>query len=101
MRRLFRPALLVLPLAACATGGDFPSLAPRPVEQLSMEEPVRVDPPVAADPALRGRAAELLGEARRGDGQFDAAYARAVPIVRRAGPSGSDSWIEAQEHISR
>ena len=101
MARLYRLVLPILPLTACATGGDYPSLAPRPVEQLSMEEPVRVDPPVAPDPALRGRAAQLLADARRGDGQFDAAYARALPIVRGAGPSGSDSWVQAQEQISR
>ncbi|HEY0115848.1 MAG TPA: hypothetical protein VGB54_09010 [Allosphingosinicella sp.] len=96
------PALLLLAtLAGCATGGEFPSLAPRPVEQLSMEEPIRVDPPVAPDPAFRGRVAALLGQARQGDEAFEAAYARALPLVRGAGPSGSDSWVQAQEAISR
>ena len=101
MTRLAAPGLALLLLSACATGGEFPSLAPRPVEQLSMEEPVRVDPAVAPRPALRSQAAALLAAARAGDRNFDAAYARALPIVRRAGPSGSDSWIQAQEQISR
>jgi hypothetical protein len=101
MLRTLTLALALLTSAGCATGGDFPSLAPRPVEQLSFEEPVRVDPPVAADAALRSRAAELLGRARAGDGAFEDAYARALPAVRGAGPSGSDSWVQAQEAISR
>jgi hypothetical protein len=99
-----RHCLLSLPfvaLAGCATGGDFPSLAPRPVEQLSFEEPVRVDPPVAADPALRARANALVAEARGGERAFDAAYGEALPRVRAAGGTGSDSWVQAQEAISR
>lgn len=102
---MFRPrfALLFVLLApaGCATGGSFPSLAPRAVEQLSFEEPVKVDPPVAVDPALRGRFAGLLAEARRGDGAFEAEFARALPRVRGAGAPGSDSWVQAQEAISR
>jgi hypothetical protein len=96
-----RVLLLACLLGGCATGGEFPSLAPRPVEQLSFEEPIKVDPPVAADPALSGRAGAILAEARAGDGEFEQAYARALPLVRAAGPAGSDAWIQAQEAISR
>ena len=101
VRVLLTPLLPALFVAGCASGGDFPSLAPRPVEQLSMEEPVRVDPDVAPDPAFRGRVAELLGRARAGDGAFERAYANALPRVRAAGGANSDSWIAAQEAISR
>ena len=93
--------LLVLAAGGCTTGGNFPSLAPRPVEQLSFEEVVKVDPPVAADPALSARAIALLAEARQGDGAFDAAYGQALPQVRAGGAVGSDSWVQAQEAISR
>ena len=96
-----RVLLLACLLGGCATGGEFPSLAPRPVEQLSFEEPIKVDPPVAADPALSGRAGAILAEARAGDREFEQAYARALPLVRAAGPAGSDAWIQAQEAISR
>jgi hypothetical protein len=96
-----RPLPLLLLAGGCATGGDFPSLAPRPVEQLSMEEPVRADPPVAPDASLRSRAAQLLAQARQGDAAFNAEYARALPRVRSAGSAGSDPWIQAQEAISR
>jgi hypothetical protein len=96
--RILIPSLLA---AGCATGGEFPSLAPRPVEQLSFEEPIKIDPPVAADPALRGRANAILAEARAADGAFEQAYAQALPLVRGAGAAGSDSWLIAQEAISR
>lgn len=99
-----RCSLVLLPLlatAGCATGGEFPSLAPRPVEQLSFEEPVRVDPPIAADAALRSRASGFVQEARGGEEAFQAAYSAALPRVRSAGGAGSDSWVQAQEAISR
>jgi hypothetical protein len=101
---MYRPAFILLACtfaAGCATRGEFPSLAPRPVEQLSFEEPIKVDPPVAADPALRSRASSLLADARAGDGAFEQAYARALPLVRAAGATGSDPWVQAQEAISR
>jgi hypothetical protein len=98
---LLPACLLACLLAGCATGGEFPSLAPRPVEQLSFEEPIKVDPPVAADPTLSARAGALVAEARAGDRQFEQAYARALPLVRAAGPAGADAWIQAQEAISR
>ena len=106
---MFRVARILVPCilipcalaAGCATGGEFPSLAPRPVEQLAFEEPIKVDPPVAADPALRGRAAALLAEARAGDGAFEQAYAQGLPLVRASGSAGSDAWLIAQEAISR
>jgi hypothetical protein len=103
-KAMFRSARILVPCilaAGCATGGEFPSLAPRPVEQLAFEEPIKVDPPVAADPALRGRAAALLADARAGDGAFEEAYAQALPLVQGAGAVGSDSWLIAQEAISR
>lgn len=101
MSRILAVALMLAATVGCATKGSFPSLAPRPVEQLSMEEPIKVDPPVAPDPAVRAHAAALLARVREGDGAFEAAYASALPVVRRSGPTGSDAWIRAQEFISR
>ena len=45
MKRLLPLLLPAVALAAgCTQAGNYPSLAPRPVELLSFEEPVRVDP---------------------------------------------------------
>jgi hypothetical protein len=88
-------------LSGCTTPGEFPSLARRAVEDLPMEEPIRVDPPVAARPALRDQLAGLVAEARQGDAAFEAAYGIAAPLARAAGGSGSESWIAAQEALSR
>lgn len=100
--RLF---LLLSPLLLLATGcadqGEFPSLTPRPVERLSNDEPVRIAPVIAPDPALGGRAAELLAQARRGHAEFQAALPAARVGVSRAGDPGTESWIEAQQAVSR
>jgi hypothetical protein len=100
-----RPAFLALLagalLGGCVTEGPFPSLAPRPDERLAIEEPVREPPVVADDPALPVRIAALLGEARQGDRAFDADYGAAARSAERAGPTGSDSWIAAQQALSR
>lgn len=101
MPRPLIAALLLAATAGCATGGEFPSLAPRPVEQLSMEEPIKTDPPVAPDPRLISRANALLAQARAGDTEFEQAYSAALPAVRSAGQAGSDGWVRAQEAISR
>jgi hypothetical protein len=102
----FRPAAFAVAaaslLAACAPEGEFPSLALRPIEaEDPREEPVRTPPVVAADPALRARAAELLAQARAGENAFDAAHRQAVSAARSAGAPGSESWVVAQQAISR
>ena len=83
--------------------GPFPSLAPRPEEGLiSVAEPVRPPVAVASDAALRAP--------DRGACASAAAPARALstpliprPSRRRAAsaPRGSDSWVAAQQAVSR
>ncbi|HYJ52095.1 MAG TPA: hypothetical protein VEW04_02900 [Allosphingosinicella sp.] len=100
-----RPALAALAatlLAGCVSQGPFPSLAPRPAELEDWsEEPVRAVPVVADDPALSARIAALLGEARTGQRAFEAEAPAAERVAARAGARGSDSWLEAQQAISR
>lgn len=96
-----RYLLLPLLLAGCVSQGPFPSLAPRPGERLAVEEPVREAPEVAPDPALLARARELGQQAERGRQHFDAAWPAAEAAARRAGPEGSDSWIAAEQALSR
>lgn len=104
MQRLFTPLLTVLALAACtAPTGDFPSLAPRPVEQRDDAEPATPSAtPAPADTALAARLAKILADARKGEADFTAALPtaeRTVSAARGAGPS-SDGWIAAQAQLS-
>jgi hypothetical protein len=88
--------------AACAPPGPYPSLEPRPIEKAlaaSEEEPVAAVP--ADQPALPARIAALLGEARRGAAEFDAALPAAQAAAAGAGAPESDSWVEAQQALSR
>ena len=88
--------------AGCAPRGDFPSLAPRPAEQEDWsEEPVRVAPEVAPDPALRQRVRELRAQAARGEREFGTEVGPTEAAIGRAGGDGSDSWVEAQQALSR
>jgi hypothetical protein len=102
MRRrliLIIPAIAVL--AGCASGSLPPSLLPRPAEAIDPRLPVikpMNDRPV--DPALAGKLAELVNQARNGDSTFRAAAAEAERLAASAGPAQSESWIVAQEALS-
>jgi hypothetical protein len=104
MRPPFPALLLAVTLApaACAPPGPYPSLEPRPIEKAlaaSEEEPVA---PVPADDAgLPARIDALLAEARRGAAEFRAALPAAQAAAAAAGAPESDSWIEAQQALSR
>jgi hypothetical protein len=91
-------------LAACAADGPYPSLAERPAEREFAEEAARGPAAPATlpdDPALAERVAALTAEARRGEAEFEAAYAAAAAAAARAGVPGSDGWVEAQQGLSR
>lgn len=93
---------VALTLGGCVTHGSFPSLAPRPGEgDVSVAEPARPDTIVADDAALRQRIVTLEAQAQEGQGSFDAAYGAAAAAAGRAGSRDSDSWVAAQEAVSR
>jgi hypothetical protein len=98
---LFLLATLGL-LGACApVGGPFPSLQPRPAEEVDPRLPVVRpinDRPVS--PGLTGRLAELVGQARNGNATFGPIASRAESLAAAAGGSRSDSWVAAQEALS-
>lgn len=101
-RRCLLPALSMTALVAgCAAQGPFPSLAPRAVERLSNDEPVRLPVIVAADPELSARIGSLLAKARKGQAEFAAALPSVRARVSGAGAAASESWIEAQQALSR
>jgi hypothetical protein len=102
MTRRFAFLAAAMILAGCAVQGPFPSLAPRPAEQIDMTvEPVRPDPVVADDPALTERIAALSAEARAGWRDFEAEAGAAEHAAAASGPRGSESWVIAQQAISR
>jgi hypothetical protein len=101
-RSLIALAMAAPALAGCVPGEGFPSLAPRPAERnLSTEEPVHPAVEVPGDPALRARVAELERQAAEGNRAFDAAYGATEAAVAAAGPAGSDSWVAAEQALSR
>ena len=101
IRTLFPTVAAALLLAGCMAEGSFPSLAQRDVERQPQSEPVRTMPNVPSDASLNARIAELLAAARQGQRDFEAAFGSAEAAARTAGAPQSDSWIEAQEQISR
>jgi hypothetical protein len=96
------PAALAASLGACAEGGAYPSLAPRPMEaELAAADEAPRPPPLPDDPELQGRMMPLIAEARRGQAEFEVALPAARAAVARAGGAGSDGWVEAQQAVSR
>ncbi|MBV9931101.1 MAG: hypothetical protein JO013_09165 [Alphaproteobacteria bacterium] len=98
-------AALALGVAGCASNeGDFPSLAQRPAEREFAAEqtaPPKVRPPLPADASVAARSDRFVAEARAAEGAFARAYEAAAAAVAKAGPTGSDSWVVAQEAVSR
>ena len=100
MKRMFLAGAALL-LSDCTTSGPYPSLAQRPGETLPIEEPVRTHQEAPGDAALRRRIDALAVQARQGMSDFDAAYDAAARAAAAGGAEGSDSWIAAQEALSR
>lgn len=116
----FLPIPMLCALAGCAGSGAYPSLAPRALERnltggsAPAGCPVPADtaaavsgsaaaatPAVASDPALRARIADLLAAARAGQTEFAALLPQAEQSAARAGSAQSETWIEAQQDLSR
>ncbi len=91
-----------LALAGCAApSGPSPSLAPRAAEAIDPRIPV-----VAAttaqpvNPALAVRLAELVSQARSGEGAFEVAAGEAQRFAAAAAEPQSENWVVAQEAVS-
>ncbi|MEP9402936.1 hypothetical protein [Sphingomonas sp. VNH70] len=99
------PALpVLLALSACvAPAGDYPSLLPRPIENISLAEPVRPVPVATPDAGLDARIAKAVGALDAAIRQFDAAVAAARPAVRsaRGAAEGSEQWLAAQVALAK
>jgi len=98
----FLAALALLAASACAPEGPYPSLAPRPIEKaMADSEELPAPTPISDDAGLPARLETLAAQARRGQADYQAALSEAQEAAAKAGPSGSDSWIVAQQALSR
>lgn len=106
MRRLPPRHLLLLTtgaaaLAGCTSVADVPSLAKRPAEVIDPRLPI-IDKSSAlpADPALAAALRRIAQPAFAQARAVNLAIGRAEALARTAGPSGSESWIAAQQALS-
>ena len=88
-------------LGACASGGNYPSLAQRPAERsegtfAADEVPAAPAPPPAPSADLVTRLASLRRDATSLHAQFSDAVPAARRLAAAAGGTGSDSWASAQ-----
>lgn len=89
-------------LAACAAPGPYPSLALREAERVyAAGDPVAPPPVVPDRPGIEARVQALVAAGRAADRGFETALAAARPLAGRAGGAGSESWIAAQQAVSR
>ena len=113
-RSIFLISSFGILLSGCAARGDFPSLTPRAVEgELSPAAACRQNRDVAAaadaaplspipdDLELGTNLQRLIERARRGQREFAELLPSARRSAARAGRSGSEPWIEAQQLVSR
>ncbi len=102
LRPTFAILLPLLAAAGCAAPGPYPSLAPRPAERAYADDVEERKPtPQPDDPALAREVDRLVAEAKAGAAEFDSALPAAEAAASRSGAAGSDSWIEAQQALSR
>ena len=94
--------LQLLLLSACASANAPPSLLPRAAEAIDPRIPVvkpMNDRP--ADPALARQLAALVSQARSSDAAFQPAAAEAQRLAEAAGDAQSESWIAAEQALTR
>jgi hypothetical protein len=103
MKRTLPPLLAVAFLTtACAADGPFPSLAVRAAERVyAAGDPLQTTPEAPDRPGLAGRISGFLAAAEEGEAAFAKAFYAARPVAARAGARGSESWLAAQQAISR
>ncbi|ANY20153.1 hypothetical protein A6F68_01640 [Tsuneonella dongtanensis] len=99
-----KPAIALIPaalLAACATPGNYPSLAQRPAERVEgtfqPDDAVsEVPAPVQPSADLAARLADLVAQAEAGHREFQASTPAAERLAGNSGGTASDSWAAAQ-----
>jgi hypothetical protein len=103
VRALLAAPLLLLALAACASGGgDYPSLAPRPIERRPDIVPERPAPVATPDAALDATLAEIDKNLTAAADAFAPTADRTRALVAAATKAGvgSDAWLDAQTALA-
>lgn len=105
LSNLVAALLAAAALSGCAPGGDFPSLAPRPIEKT---DPGDAPAPAAtadatADAGLLKRLSAILESGEAGHRAFNAELAIVRPAVEKASGAapGGETWVAAQQAYSR
>ena len=79
-----------------------PSLAPRPAESIDPRVPIPDTVPAGpVDAALAAQLEALVETTRAAAPQFNAQESVATRLAAAAGPMASESWIAAQQALSR
>jgi hypothetical protein len=79
-----------------------PSLAPRAAEAIDPRLPIAdIAPTGSVDPSLAARLQAILSTARAGVPAFEARAAEASRLAAEAGPIASESWVAAEQILSR
>ncbi len=96
--------LAALLIAGCSAQGDFPSLAPRPIELGNSQPTSAAAPaqPLPSSPQLLGSANSSVKLAESGISAFDSALAAARAASNASdGTRGSERWVAAQMALSQ
>lgn len=102
MRNSVAIASLLLTAACSSTTMKEPSLAPRAAESIDPRVPVPdVVPTGTVNAALAQQLQTLVETARAGTSAFNAQESEATRLAAAAGPMASESWIAAQQALSR
>lgn len=102
MNRALIAAIMLL--AGCSTPnrGTEPSLAPRAAEAIDPRVPIPDETPAGTlNPALAARLQQLLGSVQSNLPAFNEREAEASRLAAAAGPMASESWITAEQALSR
>jgi len=102
MRHLLPLAAVSILTACSAPMMHQPSLAPRAAEAIDPRVPIPdTSAPGTVDPALAERLQALVAAVRANAPAFETREIEASKLAAQAGPVASESWVVAQQALSR